>query len=112
LIGIMPGDRHHEIESRSLRLHVAVADALASDSERVLRIAQGNLTRWLRSNPQSLAYRRWAEILDEWTVDRIIALLRSEDAEAVQLRQSSPFCGVLPENRRLELMGLHDADRA
>ncbi len=108
----MPGNRHQEIEDRSLRLHVAIADAIASNPERVLGIARDNLSRWLRSNPDSLAYRRWSEILGEWSVGRIAALLCSTDAEAVQLRQSSPFCGVLPEGRRLELMGLHDARRA
>jgi len=37
-------------------------------------------------------------------LDRLQTLLEDDSAEAVRLRQSSPFAGLVPESERLAIM--------
>ena len=96
---------HQVIDERSLELHRAIARKLQAQPS-LLQIAQGNLSRWLGSeSPDPLdPLWEWRQILSEWSLDDIQALLESEDEEAVRLRQSSPFPGVLSESERLAIL--------
>jgi hypothetical protein len=89
--------RLHEI--RSLALHGLIARKLCRDPD-LLRVAERNLARWRKSDPDPPAYLdEWEHILAQplpYILDRITAM----DAEAIRLRQSSPFAGALSAEER------------
>ncbi|GAB2859791.1 hypothetical protein GCM10022221_69180 [Actinocorallia aurea] len=90
---------------RSLWLNRAVVAELESDADRVLGLAHRNLERmrgragW-GHNPW---FVRWGIVLDSG-VDAVIEVLLSRDPEAVELRQNTPFAGVLPQEDRERLL--------
>lgn len=115
------GRRLTRDQERSLWLHRAVAGKLALDPDTVLATARSNLDR-IRGRPGT---RRSATWLSQWSavLDRgpaaVLDVLTSREELAVELRQNSPFAGVLSEpERRAALAGFHrhgapaDRDRA
>ncbi|ROO87860.1 hypothetical protein EDD29_5507 [Actinocorallia herbida] len=90
---------------RSLWLNRAVVAELESDADRVLGTARRNLERmrgregW-GHNPW---FVRWRIVLDSG-VDAVIEVLLSRDPEAVELRQNTPFAGVLAQEDRERLL--------
>jgi transcriptional regulator with XRE-family HTH domain len=85
----------------TLALHLQIADHLVADPERVLGLARSRIGRWRReqaahSQPWVAA---WGGILE--LPARVIAELIVERGEfARELRQNSPFIGVLSEAER------------
>lgn len=93
-------------QTRSLWLHRAVAGRLARDPERVLRRARRNLDRLERAHPTGMSSRwlaRWRRLVDEGP-EAVMRVLTAESAEADELRQNSPFAGVLPDGERLAVL--------
>lgn len=95
---------------RAWWLHLAVVGQLAEDPQRVLAIARDNIVRWQQLHrpdgrtAQSLA--RWEQILDEG-VEAVVDTLVSRSDDAAELRQNSPFAGILDaERRKRALRGL------
>ena len=90
-------------KERSLWLNRIVVGELLRDPDRAIAIARENIDRWrdvhAERAPILVALDRWSEVLDEGP-DAIIDALtgRSEDAE--DLRQNSPFAGVLTPQQR------------
>ena len=101
---------HQWIEQRSLALHEAVAARLEADPT-LLGIAKANLQRWLATSPQP-ALVEWRDVLDRLPLSHLLALLRSNDAHAVRLRQSSPFAGVLTPEERQSILDRYGSLRA
>ena len=90
-------------QERSLWLHRAVAGRLAIDPAGTMAKARRNIDKLLVVHEGTRAadyVRRWAVLLDEG-VDATLDALTSLAAEAVELRQNSPFAGVLAEDDRL-----------
>ena len=85
---------------RSLWLNRFVAVRIAEDPDRAIAVAQENLHRMQDiqngANPWLAA---WRYVLDAG-VDVILGVLTSRDPEAVELRQNSPFAGVLGYRER------------
>jgi hypothetical protein len=100
---------HDWIDRRSLALHSAVATKLEADAT-VIALARRNVERWSREHG-SPAIAEWKRILDEAPVSEIVRLLRSTDENAIRLRQSSPFAGVLSADERRRILRAHDAHR-
>ena len=100
----MTGRSHEWIDQRSLALHREVA-VLIQENPELLSRAKENLARWIKDQgvPVSRALLEWQTILNTATFDDILGLLTRWDEEARRLRQSSPFCGILPEERRLAI---------
>jgi len=48
----------------------------------------------------SQCIREWEYILTEYSRERILAVLESDSEEAVRLRSSSPFTGILNDTER------------
>ena len=93
-------------QERSLWLHRAVAGRLAIDVERVLGIARNNLRRLAevhRFGMTARYLRRWQEVIDTGP-DAVFEALTSEAEWAVELRQNSPFAGVLSESERAAVL--------
>ncbi|MBY0495103.1 MAG: hypothetical protein K2Y23_12905 [Cyanobacteria bacterium] len=100
---------HQWIDRRSLALHDAVAAKLEAQPE-LLNVARANLRRWLRSSP-SEPLLEWARVLDTTPLPDLIVLLRSSDEDAIRLRQSSPFAGLLAPRERQTILQDYESRR-
>jgi excisionase family DNA binding protein len=91
---------------RSLWLHRAVAGHVARDPEATLRLARENANRRLAKGPapgSARWLRRWLRLIDQGPEPVMQALTSSANA-ARELRQSTPFAGVLSERERLAIL--------
>lgn len=92
---------------KSLYLHKAVINELRKDEESVIRIARENIEAWRdnhRADGMSVKYLdEWSKVLDEGTA-HITEVLRGVDEYSCDLRQNTPFAGVLSEEQRLEVL--------
>ena len=93
-------------QERSLWLHRAVAGRLAIDTEGVLSTATKNLRRLAEVHPSGMTaryLRRWQEVVDAGP-DTVFEALTTDAEWAVELRQNSPFAGVLSESERAAVL--------
>lgn len=87
-------------QQRSLLLHAVVAKELRDRGPEVLKIAQRNIDRMRSVNPHA------ARLLDEWElilqapIDRIVSRMLDPSDHGRDLRQVSPFGGVLTPAQR------------
>ena len=97
-------------QRRSLALGYLVAARLVSDPVATLRIARSNLHHMRAASPRGSA-RVW---LDEWDkllegpISRTLDTLTSRTQRARELRQNSPFAGVLTEQERESAAAMAD----
>lgn len=93
-------------EVRSLWLNRAVAAHLARDPDAVLAQARSNLERFERIHAHSGVthwLRRWRELLNAGP-EAVMETLTATTEEASELRQNSPFPGVLSQSERDEIL--------
>ena len=103
--------RSHEwIDQRSLALHEAVAARLEAQPQ-LLEVARANLRRWLAARPAAVL-REWQRLLDSLPLPQLVQLLRSPAEEAVRLRQSSPFAGILSPAERQAILSRYESSLA
>jgi hypothetical protein len=99
-------DLGHEQE-RSLWLHRAVLGHLVTDPEGTLATALGNIGRWRsRHRPGGMTNQwldRWEELLARGP-DPVAEALTSRSPEAIELRQNTPFTGVLTQSERAAVL--------
>jgi excisionase family DNA binding protein len=102
-------------QQRSLWLHRAVAGKLVLDPGRVRVRARGNLARMRAVHPRGRVrgdFDTW-EVLLDGSLDRLFDVLVSTSPQAVELRQNSPFAGVLTERERVRALdAFRDAAQA
>jgi len=94
-------------QRQSLWLHGAVAGHLATDPVRTLEHAQTNLERLRGTHPTGMSrdwLASWQAILDRGP-EAVLETLTSASALAIELRQNSPFAGVLPADERASVLG-------
>ena len=90
-------------QARSLALHQAIVEAMMADPVGVLDSARGNLVRMRRSSPAA------HDLLDEWDrilrqpVQQIAARALDPGERGRDLRQVTPFAGVLDPRRRADV---------
>lgn len=90
---------HSRLDERSLALHRLLAQKVQA-SPTLLDKARENIRRWQEANEEpSLALAEWEKILGGPT-SQVIAFLVERSENAIRLRQSSPFCGILTEAER------------
>ena len=87
-------------QARSLALHGAIARELRVQGGEVLEIARRNISRMRSLNPHA------SPLLDEWerilngTTDQIVARMLDPSEHGRDLRQVTPFAGVLSPAQR------------
>lgn len=89
-------------DQRSLALHRVIAARLLADPERVIAKARRNLRTMRRANGDGSAdvwFDDWERRLDG-PVAGIVEALVSHDQSARDLRQVTPFAGVLADDER------------
>jgi excisionase family DNA binding protein len=87
---------------RSLWLHQVVAGRLVTDPDRTLRRARANLRALKAAHPRGVAARwlsEWERLLEAPT-EEVLEALTSRSEKACELRQNSPFAGVVTERER------------
>lgn len=100
-------------EIRTLEMHRAIAAKIGADPEGTLAIARANLAtaRTADTNGNTTPYLDTWEALIEGPLDRLIRVMSSTDQAARDLRQASPFAGVLSDVERLGVMMRTDGAR-
>jgi hypothetical protein len=90
-----PGSTLTRSERRSLALHEAVLMRLLEDPDAVRALARRNLVMMGEAAPAASPYlQQWQTLLDGPLADLAVVLV-SPAADARELRQNSPFAGVL-----------------
>ena len=93
-------------QEKSRWLHGAIAGHLVTEPDLVLTRARENLDRFSKIHAGTMA-ERW---LDLWRLtldsglDRVLTVLVSDAPEAAELRQNSPFTGILSEEERKSVL--------
>jgi|GEM_PF-463087 hypothetical protein len=105
-----PGDRrpgpsalcgHRTAERRSLAYHVIVAERL---SEQMVEEARERIERLASDGHLHPRYaERWRELLSR-PLAEIVRVISADDEEGRDLRQNSPFAGVLNEQERRRII--------
>jgi excisionase family DNA binding protein len=101
VMGLMSRELTRDQE-RSLWLHRVVAGRLALDPDAVLAQAGRNLQHLRQVHPGGVTAQwlaEWQKVLDGGE-DAVFSALTSSSMHAVELRQNSPFAGVLSEQER------------
>ncbi len=91
---------------RSLWLHRAVAGQVAAGPDSALQLARENTRRFLARGPSSGSarwLRRWLRLIDQGP-EPVMEMLTSTSGVAREMRQNSPFAGVLSEPERLAVL--------
>jgi excisionase family DNA binding protein len=94
-------------QEQSRWLHTAVAGHLVSEPESVLSRARENLSRFSATHAGSMAaywLGRWQAALDSGP-DQVLSVLLSDSPRAAEMRQNSPFAGILSEQERRTVLG-------
>jgi hypothetical protein len=92
---------HDTVDRRSLAYHRAVAERL---DDRLLAEARERVEFLSAEGQMHPTYaERWLEVL-ALPLDRVAERIASDDPEARDLRQSSPFAGVLNEHERRKII--------
>lgn len=94
-------DPHRLAEERSLAYHRAIAARVLRDAA-VLEAARRRVEGWLAESVSRYHARRWRDIL-AGDPSAVAAFLGSRGELADELRQSSPFAGVLSPGERWEI---------
>ena len=102
-------------QRRSLWLNMAVAGKLVADPEAVLATARENLLALSEGHQRGQAahwLREWGNLL-QGPVERVLEVLTSRTPWAREMRQNSPFGGVLrDEERTMVLAAFTSHERA
>lgn len=102
-------------ERQSLWLHAAVAGRLAVDPPGTLGRARQNLELLDRMHPSGMSAHwlsAWRSVLDSGP-EATLQTLTSVSPTAIELRQNSPFAGVLADAERLSVLtAFRDRERS
>lgn len=93
-------------ELRSLWLNRVVAARVAEDPGRVLAHARRNLDRLERIHQGTTVMPwlgRWREVVDAGP-EAVMEMLTTKSPEGAELRQNSPFAGVLSDDERKRVL--------
>jgi hypothetical protein len=97
-------DRHRLAEERSLAYHDVVAGRLRTEPD-ILECARARVGQWLTDRAPTFYAREWARILEQ-SPEQIAEFLRDPGERARELRQSTPFAGMIPPRERWRIWRL------
>ena len=84
-------------------MHRIVEERYRETPADVIRFGLENLRRWRQSGVECDDFRIWEEIL-LLLPQRLPEVLSGSSEEAVRLRQSSPFAGLIPKASRQQIL--------
>jgi hypothetical protein len=79
----------------------------------LLQIARNNIDRWIELHDRGPLdpTLEWKSIFENSTFEEILNWLDREDDEAIRLRQSSPFAGILSDEERMTILKRYEPAR-
>ena len=88
---------HETLDQVQLAQHNLIAQKLRENPDTILALAQRNLERYIanRPTPATFLWRQWRTLLEENSIDHIVAVMTAKTQKATELRQASPFAGAL-----------------
>lgn len=90
-------------DRRSLHLHAAIGRRIVADPKPALVRARRNLKTMTQANPGAAPLlREWRRVLDAG-VDRVLRVLADPGEDARELRQVTPFAGLLTARERQQV---------
>lgn len=90
-------------DARSLALHRAIAERIRRDPSLVAR-AQQKVSGWRSTGGAHVYYcNEWDQLLQK-PIPELVAFLESDDERSRELRQVSPFAGVLEPRERWRIL--------
>lgn len=94
-------DLQHLAIERSLAFHRAIAERLLRDPS-ILEAVRQRVKAWMAENPQRPFIKEWMKIL---VLDpkAVADFLVDKSERATELRQSSPFTGILSPRERWQI---------
>ena len=102
-----PGARQRPLSDLfSLGLGKATATRLRQDPDRILGLARANLARMRQVHSDGSAdpwFDAWDVLLDG-PLEAVVAVLVTDNEPSRQLRQNTPFAGVLSDRERQHLI--------
>jgi hypothetical protein len=100
---------HRLAEARSIAYHRRIAEMIREEPERLTRVI-AKLRRQVASNDATQRHwaRAWLAILEQ-PLEDALAFLTDPGERANELRQSTPFAGLLPPRLRWQI---HEQVRA
>lgn len=93
-------------QRRSLWYHLAVSARLVAEPDRIIRDAQERIGVWLAKDSRRRSHpwlNEWRAVLEQGP-DAVLEAMTSTDQHACDLRQSTPFAGILSEGERRRLI--------
>lgn len=84
-------------------MHRIVADRFNQEPEAVTRHALKNLDRWHQQGVDCEDFEVWRKLLGGPS-HAIIDALTGNSEDAIRLRQSSPFAGLIPDDTRHRIL--------
>ena len=87
------GFRHAELDELKLKMALAIVRQFTPDEVRAQILA--NLHRWQRQGAWVSAFDEWREIANREDDGELFAAMLGRNQEAVRLRQSAPYAGLL-----------------
>lgn len=97
---------HQKHEERSLEFHRLVNLELEKDPDKVIQFGLQNISRWRKNGVDCSDFKVWERLLRNRS-PLLPKILTGTDEQAVRLRQSSPFPGLLPKKARLQILEAH-----
>lgn len=100
-------------ERVSYELHLAVAQKVREDPQPVLSKARTNLQRMASRTRGAHAHgwvAEWNTLVNGGDINRLVESMLGTDERGIDLRQMTPFAGVLSQEERL--VAIHKAARA
>jgi hypothetical protein len=91
---------HETLDQIKLAQHRLIAKKLRENPEAVLGLARRNLRRYLnrrRPAPATSLWREWLTLLEQNSIEHIIAVMTAKTQKATELRQASPFAGAFSQ---------------
>jgi hypothetical protein len=88
---------HEVLDQIRLAQHKLIAKKLLQNPAAILALAQRNLQRDIgyRLAPATSLSREWRALLEQNSIDRIVAVMTAKTQKAIELRQASPFASIL-----------------
>ncbi|MFZ0505128.1 MAG: hypothetical protein WAM44_15520 [Chthoniobacterales bacterium] len=90
---------HETLDQIKLAQHKLIAKKLQENPEALLALARRNLQRYIdrRPAPATSLWREWLALLEQNSIDRVVAVMTAKTEKATELRQASPFAGALTQ---------------
>jgi hypothetical protein len=95
---------HVELDRRSLEMHRLIAAKIRANPA-LLATASSNIERWHSTSTRGPCRHltEWAKLIEQG-MDIVLAVAIEDSEYATELRQSSPFPGILTQSERLEFL--------